>query len=141
MAASGNTRHIIVLAGILILSGIFLFNAELGGSSESSGRFAVITEYFGVTSEEIEDTITIPMEEAVSSISGIRELRCMSEFSKSRIDLRLSEYTDETEFLIQLREQVDRVYSMLKQNAPAVQKPPDFRLKYGPEARFLRSLS
>ncbi|MBN2050796.1 MAG: efflux RND transporter permease subunit [Spirochaetales bacterium] len=109
--------------GCILLSLFWVHRAELGGSNPDAHRMAIITEYFGITAEEIESVITIPMEEGISGIAGIRELKGMSEFSRSRIDLKLSPGTDASELSLELREQVDRVYNHIKNLYPAVQKP------------------
>ena len=113
----------LLFIGLVLLSALMLYRAELGGNNPDTGRVAVITEYHGITAEEIESVITIPMEEALSGIAGITALKGMSELSRSRIDLRLSSRAGGTEGMLELREQVDRVYNHIKNPHPAVQKP------------------
>ncbi len=114
------TPYLIFIA-ILIFSFSALLRIEFGGKMPSSEKgFSIITQHYGINSEEIERTITIPIEENISSIAGIDQLRSSSEYSKSRIDIKLRKDTDSTEFFLNLRDRIERVYSTLPKS---VQKP------------------
>ncbi|WP_028975364.1 efflux RND transporter permease subunit [Spirochaeta cellobiosiphila] len=106
---------------ILFFGIIGLIYTELGGQQPSVQKsFSIITQHYGINSEEIERTITIPLEDTIGSITGIESLKSSSEFSKSRIDIILREEIDSTNFYLELRDRVDRVYA----NMPSsVQKP------------------
>lgn len=98
-----------------------LFKVEFGGNIPSASvGYSVITQHYGVNSEEIERTITIPIEESVSIIAGIEQLRSTSEYAKSRVEIKLRKETDPTEFYLNLRDRIERVYSTMPQS---VQKP------------------
>ncbi len=104
-----------------LLSAASLFKTELGGSMPSAEKnFSIITQHYGISSEEIERTITAPLEESISVITGIERLRSSSEYSKSRVDIILRKETDSTEFYLNLRDRIERVYSSMPQS---VQKP------------------
>lgn len=106
---------------IILFSFSALFRAEFGGEIPSAEKgFSVITQHYGINSEEIERTITIPLEESISVIAGIDQLRSSSEYAKSRIDIKLRKDTDSTEFYLDLRDRIERIYSTLPQS---VQKP------------------
>lgn len=120
---SGRVIPSLLLAAVLAAAAVFLSRTDLGGINTDSGRLSIVTRYYGVTADEIERIITIPMEEAAGGLPGIEELRASSEFSVSRIDLLLSPSTDIDDFVIELREQVDRTYTLISRNSPAIQKP------------------
>lgn len=106
---------------LVVFSLLSLLKVEFGGNIPTSVKgFSVITQHYGINSEEIERTITIPIEESISVISGIEQLRSTSEYAKSRVEVRLREDTDSTEFYLNLRDRIERVYSTMPKS---VQKP------------------
>ncbi|GAH79402.1 unnamed protein product, partial [marine sediment metagenome] len=80
----------------------------------------MIIKHFGVDSREVERNITRPLEDAISLIPGIEELRSISEFGKSRTNLILAPGVSEDEVYLLLRDAVDRIYNRLP---ASVQKP------------------
>ncbi len=111
----------LVLTGIILFSFYALTSVEFGGKMPTGEKgFSIITQHFGINCEEIERTITIPIEENISIIAGIEQLRSTSEYAKSRIDIKLRKDTDTTEFYLKLRDLIERVYSSLPKS---VQKP------------------
>ncbi|MEW5817648.1 MAG: efflux RND transporter permease subunit, partial [Spirochaetota bacterium] len=110
-----------ILLMILSLSTVSVVNVRLGPSGDQ-GRvsFSVIIQHYGIDPEEIERSITKPLEDAVSVISGIEEIRSTSEYGKSRVDITLSDNKKATEIYLRLRDEVDRVYNRLPKS---VQKP------------------
>lgn len=106
---------------LLILSGIGFTRIELGTEEMSRSRtYIIITEHFGINSTEIEESITIPFENAISDLQGIKRIRSSSELSKSRIEIDLHSNTDSDEFYLDLRERINKVYTGLPDS---VQKP------------------
>lgn len=106
---------------ILLLSGIGFTKIELGTEEMSrTHSFIIITEHFGINSTEIEDSITIPFENAISDLQGIKRLSSSSELSKSRIEIDLHIDTDIDEFYLDLRERINKIYTRLPDS---VQKP------------------
>ena len=123
---SGKTVPGFLILFILSVSVNFISETSPGGINTENGWYAVITRYYGVTAAEIEKTITIPVEDAIYGLSGIKEVKASSEFSASRVDIRLSDSADTDKFLLKLREQVDMCYSDIINRCPAVQKPQIF---------------
>jgi len=120
---SSKVRPLLLLYGLIAVSVISIAQVELGGTSGEEGQFAVICRYYGVSPKEIENEITLVLEEAVADLSGIEELIASSEYSVSRLYLKLSPSTDPDNFLIELRERIDRSYDRISRANPAVQKP------------------
>ncbi|MBI9108598.1 MAG: efflux RND transporter permease subunit [Spirochaetales bacterium] len=116
-------RSRLLLIGLLAVSVIFISRGTFGGRGGDEGRMAVICRYYGLSPEVIEQTITLLMEESIAELPGIEELSASSEFSESRIDLKLSPSTNPDDFLLELRERVDRSYAFISKTSPAIQKP------------------
>ena len=119
----GRTVPVLLLAGLVISAVYFMSGSDLGGINEEKGRLSIITRFYGVTAEEIERSVTIPLEEALTGLAGIAELRAYSEFSLSRIDLKLNASVNMDNFMIEARERIDRSYAFISKQNPAIQKP------------------
>jgi HAE1 family hydrophobic/amphiphilic exporter-1 len=117
-------RRVAVTAFLLLsiaLSAFILMRARLGPQGETGTRaFAVIVEHFGVDAREIERTVTRPLEDALSDVPGMKELRSTSEYGKSRVTIVLDANDRGSEAYLRLRDAVERVYAGLP---PSVQKP------------------
>jgi multidrug efflux pump subunit AcrB len=106
---------------VLILSVSVAPRTRLGPESgEGAFSYSVIIRHYGIDAEEIERTITGPLEESVSVLAGIREMRSSSEYGKCRLDLVFSPGSDNVESYLGLRDAVDRLYPTLPDS---VQKP------------------
>ena len=116
-------RSLFVLVGIIILSVVMISRTDLGGSNSDVGRLAVITRCYGVNADEIEQLITIPIERAFTEIHGIEDVSAYSEFSTSRVDLRVSPNADFQRVSVEVREKTERTWSAISARMPAVQKP------------------
>ncbi|MCD6122549.1 MAG: efflux RND transporter permease subunit [Spirochaetales bacterium] len=125
------TTVLSVLLMILLLTAAGIYTTGFGasaGSGKAGGRgssikYTVIIRHYGIDPEEMEKSITIPLEDRISGIYGIEEMRSVSELNTSRIDLSLIPGTDVKEFYIELRDAVYTVYSGLPKS---VQKPEIF---------------
>ena len=67
--------------------------------------------------EEIEQNITRPLEEAIASVNDIKEIISMSYNGESVIKVKLAWGTDMKYAAIEIRQQVDRVFASLPQDA------------------------
>jgi multidrug efflux pump subunit AcrB len=77
-----------ILIGLLAVSAFFLARAAFGQAAEDEySSYSVTIEHFGVDSREIERSITIPLENEIGSIAGLREMRSTSEYGKSRVSV------------------------------------------------------
>ena len=95
-----------------------------GGASIRTRRFTIVWHYYGSGAEEIERLLTVPLENALAELSGIRELVASSDGSCSRMEIT-AEAGDS--FPDELREIVERAYNSVYTENRAVQKPVIFR--------------
>lgn len=93
---------------------------------------SIITHYHGVAPEQIEKLVTIPIEEAVSTISGIKELRSVSEEGKSTVVVNFEEGTKMKYAALNVSEAADRVSGSFPQ---ACKKP--YIMKNDPNRRAI----
>ena len=115
------TTIVSVLFIIAVLAASVLRSAQLGPSRVSGPSvYSVSIQYFGVDAQEMEQLITVPLEDAISNIAGIRRLRSISEYGKSTVEITLAASTVSNHFYLELRDAVNTVYSTLPQ---AVQRP------------------
>ncbi|MBN1836700.1 MAG: efflux RND transporter permease subunit, partial [Spirochaetales bacterium] len=73
----------------------------------------VITEYPGIPAPEVEELITIPLENALASVRGVREISSVSKDELSAVSLRFDWGVDPGRAADQAREAVDSVYPYL----------------------------
>ncbi|MBE7440309.1 MAG: efflux RND transporter permease subunit [Spirochaetales bacterium] len=88
------------------------------------------TEYSGIDPEKIEEVISRPLEDSISTIGGIEQLFSVSEQGKSRINIEFTSDSDIDLKALEVRERTDLVSASF----PAeVQKP--LLLRYDPEQK------
>jgi HAE1 family hydrophobic/amphiphilic exporter-1 len=104
----------------VLVSGFFLRGIRFGSSVDTAGAYTVITRHPGVNAEEIEQTITAPLEDLVADLPGVREIRSTSELGQSRVLIRLHAEIDDTRFYLALRDRVSRAHARFP---PSTQKP------------------
>ncbi len=80
---------------------------------------SISTSYSGVAPEEIESLITIPIEQAVSTVSGVVSMDSLSREGSSRVTLRFPWGTDLEAAANEVRASVERVRSRLPAEASA----------------------
>ncbi len=80
-------------------------------------EISVITLYMGASPKEIETLVTRPVEEAVSSVSGVKRVRSESIEGASLITASFEWGTDMDFAAIRIREKVDMVKGLLPQDA------------------------
>ena len=73
----------------------------------------VICEYQGLPAEEIEDLITIPVENALSAVKGVRTISSVSKDELSAVRLDFDWGVDQNEVAVEIREKVDALYPFL----------------------------
>ncbi|TGM89744.1 efflux RND transporter permease subunit [Leptospira licerasiae] len=102
--------HLALLIFFLIISIVSIRNIPLEVfPSRESARMSVTTTYPGTDVEKIEREITSPIEESLSSIGGILEMRSISEASKSVIKLQFENYSQIQEKTADIREKLENV--------------------------------
>ncbi len=87
-------------------------------------------EYYGVTPDKIEEEITRPLEQTISTVGGIVQIFSVSEEGKSRINIEFERDADLDLKSLEIRERVDLVASGFPRE---VQKPT--LLRYDPDQR------
>jgi len=80
---------------------------------------AVVTSYPGAGPQEVEDLVTSKIENAVGTTAGLKTIQSQSSEGMSMVYLELEFGTDMSNTLIDMREKVDRVKSMLPDEADA----------------------
>jgi multidrug efflux pump subunit AcrB len=114
---------------VSVLCVYILRQEELGESREGRYRvYSVRFEYFGMDGTEIERLITIPLEEKISGLGGIYQIRSVSEYGKSVSSVYFDRNTDGKHIYLALRDAVDTLYATLPR---AVQKPRIFSAESG----------
>ena len=108
----------------LLISLFFLFairNLQLGNSNDSrSATYTIRFEYFGMDANSIEREITIPLEEKLSCMSSLIELRSMVEYGKSVTTAFFDKNINNRTTYLEIRNYVDNLYNELPDS---VQKP------------------
>ncbi|MBN1897747.1 MAG: efflux RND transporter permease subunit [Spirochaetes bacterium] len=99
---------------------------------------SIIVEYPGISPQKIENLITGPIEEKISTISGIVKVLSVSEEGKSRINIQFDIERDIDLLILEIREKVDIVKSTFPRD---VQEP--MIIKYDPSETpvFILTLS
>jgi HAE1 family hydrophobic/amphiphilic exporter-1 len=73
----------------------------------------VICEYEGLPAEEIEDLITIPVENALSTVKGVRTISSVSMDEMSTVQLEFDWGVDRNKAAVGIREKIDALYPFL----------------------------
>ena len=124
-----------MFVGALTLLGV-IASAQIPVALLPASTFPGLTievEYSGVGPEKIEELLTIPLEEAVSTVGGIEQLSSVSEEGKSRVDLEFTRGTDVDLKALEVRERVDLAAAVFPRE---VQNP--VMLRYDPDKRPVR---
>jgi multidrug efflux pump subunit AcrB len=101
--------------GILILSLFILFRGESRVKKEETTSFMVTFNNYGMDAAEMERTTAIPMEDKLSSVSGIKNIITISENSRVRVYITFK--TGSSNSYEQVREIAQRVYETLPSQA------------------------
>ncbi|TDA67028.1 MAG: efflux RND transporter permease subunit [Clostridia bacterium] len=104
---------VVVLLGVVSLSGLSL---ELFPALEMPIA-AVITTYQGAGPEEIENLVTRPLEETLSTVSGVDSVQSTSQAGTSMVMLQFAWGTDMDFATLDMREKVDLIKGFLPTDA------------------------
>src|SRR3989338_6590520 len=77
----------------------------------------VVTNYFNAAPEEIETLVTKPLEEAISSVNGLRSIRSVSQEGKSVVHVGFDWGIDVDFAALAVREKIDLVNDKLPRDA------------------------
>ena len=78
---------------------------------------AIIVSYSGVAPQEIENMVTIPLEEAVATIRGVKNINSYSREGKSVVLMEFNWGTDMDVSALNIREKIDQVKGFLPADA------------------------
>ncbi|MCR1795518.1 efflux RND transporter permease subunit, partial [Leptospira sp. id769339] len=105
---SGAHAALLILFLLVSIVSIMDIPLEVFPSRESA-RMSITTTYPGTDVEKIEREITSPIEESLSSIGGILDMRSISEASKSVIKLQFENYSQIQEKTADIREKLENI--------------------------------
>ena len=128
---------VMVFVGIFFLGAVSLLNfpQELFPRI-SFPQITVVTDYVNAAPEEIETLITRPLEEAISSVSGLRRIESVSREGKSTITVSFN-WNQNIDFAaLAVREKID----LVKERLPKESEDPVV-LKFDPLSRPILILS
>ena len=110
-----------ILIAITIIMSYAASQIEIGESKESRYNiYSVTFEYYGMDSKQIEELITIPLEEKIMILEGLLELRSSIEFGKSVTTAYFSKKINYKRAYLNIRDSVDKLYETLPKD---VQRP------------------
>ncbi|MFA5602463.1 MAG: efflux RND transporter permease subunit, partial [Bacilli bacterium] len=110
-------RPVTILMGILIvviLGIISLINLKTDLFPSVNLPYAIVsTTYIGSSPEEIETTVTKPIESSMATISNIKNISSVSRENVSMVILEFSEETNMDSAMVEMREKLDLVKSYM----------------------------
>jgi len=77
-----------ILAGILSLSLFIIINSDEKIKNVTGGSYVVKITHYGIDAAEMERTVTIPLEDALSVISGVMSVQSSTENNHTRVFVR-----------------------------------------------------
>lgn len=135
-------RPVAVIMVVLIFVVLGLYSASmlpLDAMPEIDLKMAVVmTTYSNVGSEEIENLITEPIEEAVASVSGLDTMQSQSMEGMSVVMAQFSNSTDIDEAVSTIENNIDMISMMLPENAS---EPTVLKLDMNSMASIMMSVS
>jgi len=103
---------------VIILGGVSLFRLSIDLMPDITyPTLSITTEYENASSEEIEELITRPVEEAMSAVPGVEEVTSVSAEGRSSVRVTFSWGTNLDEAANDIRERLDRVIVRLPEDA------------------------
>ena len=103
---------------IAILGGVSYTNMTIDLLPSMNLPYAVVsTTYVGASPEEIETTITAPIEQAMASVSNVDEVSSISQENSSMVVLKFVEDADMDACVTDMREMLDLIESALPEEA------------------------
>lgn len=110
-----------ILAAISVILFFSFSKIELGESNDSRYTiYSVIFEYYGMDSRQIENYITIPLEEKLMALSQLIELRSTVEYGKTTTTAYFEKNVDTKTTYLNIRNAVHNLYETLPSD---VQRP------------------
>ncbi len=117
-------RPVMLLSSFLAIMVLAVFVVSRSGPVEKkengSAIFSIHFEYVGMDARSMEKLITIPLEEKVSNLGNLQEIRSLSEFGRSVTNVVFKKNCSRKNSYLALNDIVDTLYASLPN---AVQKP------------------
>jgi len=104
-----------ILAGICALSLFVIINSGEKINENKGGFYAVRIKHYGIDAAEMERSVTIPLEDALFSISGVHSIQSSSENSLSNVYIRFRPGTNGRYEAV--RDAAQRIYETLPSSA------------------------
>lgn len=105
-------------SGVALLGIISLFRLEISYYPEITVPYAyVVTDLSGMSADQVEELITVPLESSLSSIKNIRKITSESKRGSSIIKLEFSWNADMNVTGSDIRNRIDSVYPFLPESA------------------------
>ena len=104
-----------ILAGICSISLFVIINSGEKINENKGGSYAVKIKHYGIDAEEMERSITVPLEDALFAISGVMSVQSSSENSLSSVYIRFKPGTQGRYEAV--RDAAQRVYETLPSSA------------------------
>jgi len=121
-----------IFAAITVIALFIIRNIQFGESHDNRYTiFSIRFEYFGMDAREIENIITIPLEEKIRVLNNLYEIRSTAEYGKSITTLFFARNVNYNNIYLTLRNIVDNLYNELPS---AVQKPRIYSAQAGKRA-------
>lgn len=116
-----HTKQILLLVLITTLFSYSLLKIKIGDSNNSKfTTFTIKFEYFGIDPVKLEKIITIPLEEKISELEAIHEIKSSIQFNESITTVSFLRTSDTSSIYQNLSQITEDLYNTLPQN---VQKP------------------
>lgn len=80
-------------------------------------QVTVVTEVHGMPADQVEQLVTIPVEQSLTSVTGIRSLESVSRHAISAVRVHFDWGVRVRDVAVQIRERIDAVYPLLPQAA------------------------
>ena len=123
-----------ILAAVTILSLYIILSSDGRREDRDEIGFRVTLRHYGNDAHEMESTVAIPLEDALSAIPGISRIMTLSENSSARAYVTFNRRRRglEEEYYESVREATQRVYETLPSSAqrPELSSAGDFRVPF-----------
>lgn len=116
-----NTKKVLSLILISAFFSYSLTKIKIGNSSSSQySIYSIIFEYYGIDPLKLEKIITIPLEEQLSQLDAVHEIKSTIQFNKTITTIQFYKTADINSIYQNISQITDSIYSTLPSN---VQKP------------------
>jgi len=113
-AAAHPISVIMIYTGVLLFGTVALFNLKVEFLPNIKIPVAhVITEYPSMPALEVEQLVTIPLENGLSSVKGVKRIDSVTKQGICSVDLRFDWDIDIDHVAVEIREKIDSVYPFL----------------------------